>query len=141
VIFIDAAAIVAILLDEAEGPRLAAILDADPSRPLMTSVIAVWETTAALYRKKNMRMDEAEARVAEFLAAVEIEVVEVGATDLPLALIAFDRYGRHRHPDPAGRNKALNLADCFHYACAKSRRASVLTTDAGFELTDLDQAR
>jgi ribonuclease VapC len=141
VIFLDAAAIVAILLDEPDGPRLAAILDADSSRPRMTSVIAVWETTAALYRKKNIRMDEAEVLVAEFLAAIDVEVVEFATNDLSRALIAFDRYGRHRHPDPADRNKALNLADCFHYACAESHDASLLTTDGGFALTDLALAR
>ena len=32
----------------------------------------------------------------------------------------------------------LNLADCFHYACAKHYGASVLSTADEFRFTDLD---
>jgi ribonuclease VapC len=52
-------------------------------------------------------------------------------------LQAFERYGRHRYP-VNDRNSALNLADCFHYASATSRGASILTKDTGFALTDLE---
>lgn len=137
--FVDASAMVAILLQEADGERLAAVIDAAPS-PLVTNVIAVWETVAAIYRKKNMPLAVAEARVADFLAFADIEALSVAPNDLALALAAFDRYGRHRYPDPADRNKGLNLADCFHYACAKARDIPILTTDEGFALTDLPKA-
>lgn len=138
--FVDAAAMVAILLQEPDGERLAATLDSARSRPV-TNVIAVWETVAAIYRKKNMPLAVAEARVADFLEAAEIEMLNAAPNDLPLALAAFDRYGRHRYPNPADRNKkGLNLADCFHYACAKARDVPILTTDEGFSPTDLPKA-
>jgi ribonuclease VapC len=138
-VFVDASAMVAILLQEPEGERLAAAIDSAPSR-LVTNVIAVWETVAAIYRKKNMPLGVAEARVADFLAAAGIETLNVAPNDLALALAAFDRFGRHRYPNPADRNKGLNLADCFHYACARARGVPILTTDEGFALTDLLKA-
>jgi ribonuclease VapC len=139
-VFVDASAMVAILLQEADGQRLAAVIDAAPAGRCITDVIAVWETAAAIYRKKNMPMDAAEALVADFIAAADIQVLAASPEDLTLALAAFGRYGRHRYTEPADRNKGLNLADCFHYACAKGRRVPILTTDAGFALTDLLRA-
>jgi ribonuclease VapC len=104
-------------------------------RPI-TSVVAAWEATAGLFRKKRIPMAEAEARVREFLETAEIQVLSISSGELSAALQAFDRYGRHRYPD-AERNSALNLADCFHYATAKSYRVPILTKDAGFALTDV----
>jgi ribonuclease VapC len=138
--FVDASAMLAILLQEAEGETLAAAIDA-ASTPRVTNVIAVWETVAAIHRKKSMPMSVAEARVAEFLAAAGIETLNAETSDLSLALAAFDRYGRHRGPSVADRDKGLDLADCFHYACAKARGLPILTTDEGFALTDLPTAR
>lgn len=134
--FIDASAMVAILLQEANGEGIAAVIDA-ASTPLATNVIAAWETAAAIHRKKNMPIALAQMRVTEFLAAAGIETLDAGKEELPLALAAFERYGSHRYPLPADRNKGLNLADCFHYAAAKSRGLPILTTDEGFALTDL----
>jgi ribonuclease VapC len=137
--FVDASAMVAILLQEVEGERLTAEIDS-ASSPLVTNVIAVWETAAALQRKKNMPISVAEGCVMSFLAISGIEMSETSASELSLALMAFDRYGRHRYPSPADRNKGLNLADCFHYASARSRSVPMLTTDEGFALTDLPTA-
>jgi ribonuclease VapC len=134
--FVDASAMAAILLQEAEGERLAAEVDA-ASTPLVTNVIAVWETTAAIHRKKDIPISVAENSVLAFLSIAAVEMLATSPSELSLALAAFDRYGRHRYPSPADRNKGLNLADCFHYASAKSRGIPILTTDEGFMLTDL----
>lgn len=133
--FIDASAMVAILLQEAEGERLARAIDSDAAP--FTNVIAVWETAAALHRKHDLEMPAAQAIVDEFMEAAGMEVLPVSQAELGLALAAFAAHGRHRYPDPADRNKGLNLADCFYYASARSRRAAILTTDEGFAATDL----
>jgi ribonuclease VapC len=135
-VFVDASAMVSILLQEAGGERLAEVIDAPPSASLVTNVIAVWET----YRKKSSPLSVAEARVEGFLAAANIQLLAAAPSELAFASAAFDRYGRHRYPNAADRNKGLNLADCFHYACAKSRNVPILTTDEGFALTDLPKA-
>ena len=131
---------VAILLQEAGSERLAEVIDAPSSAPLVAKVIAVWEAVAAISRKKSMPLSVAEARVQDFLAAANIQLLAAAPSDLALALAAFDRYGRHRYPNAADRNKGLNLVDCFHYACAKSRNVPILSTDEGFALTDLPKA-
>jgi ribonuclease VapC len=133
--FVDASAILAILTDEPEAEALAGVLDAARSRRPITSVLAVWESAVGLFRQKRIPMAEAEARVQEFLEIAGIHVLPVTNKELSVALQAFDRYGRHRYPD-AERNRALNLADCFHYASAKSYRTSILHKDSGFALTD-----
>jgi len=135
--FVDASAIIAIMTEEAGAETLAASLDNGRSKRPLTSAIAVWEATVGLYRKKNIPMAEAEARVQEFLELCSIQVVSVSTRETTIALQAFDRYGRHRYPEN-DRNSALNLADCFHYAAAKAYRAPILTKDAGFSMTDIE---
>lgn len=134
--FVDASAVIAILTGEHDARALAAALDSHREPAPITSDIAVWEAVAGLYRKKRIPIEEAELRVQEFLEAARIAVAVVSEEERRLALRAFDRYGRHRYSD-AERNRALNLADCFHYAVAKLNRVSILTKDDGFALTDL----
>ena len=55
----------------------------------------------------------------DFLAAANIQLLAAAPSELAFALAAFDRYGRHRYPNAADRNKALNLADCFHLRLRK----------------------
>jgi ribonuclease VapC len=52
---------------------------------------------------------------------------EIGA----LAIDAFARYGKGRHP------AALNMGDCFSYACAKSRALPILCKGDDFARTDV----
>ena len=132
--FIDASAITAILAHEPERNAFLAAIDAPGKK--FTSVLAVWETTVALARVMRLPMNVAEQEVQSFLDTAEIIVLPNVPADLPDALQAYDRYGRHRYPD-IERNKALNLADCFHYASTKAQGAEILTKDAGFALTDL----
>ncbi|MBZ9604391.1 type II toxin-antitoxin system VapC family toxin [Phyllobacterium chamaecytisi] len=134
--FVDASVMVAILLKEPGAETYAGHLE-DTDSQLITSVIAVWETTAALFGKKGIAMSQAQSLVTAFINETSIEVVAISNDDLSFALQAFERYGRHQYPAD-NRNSALNLADCFHYASAKSHRAPILTKDAGFALTDLE---
>ena len=134
--FVDASVIIAIMTGEPGAEGLAAHIDAARTKRPVTSVLAAWEATVGLYRKKHIPMVEAEARVQEFIEAAGIQLLSIEPRELPTALQAFERYGRHRYPD-SERNSALNLANCFHYATAKSCRAPILTKDAGFALTDV----
>lgn len=130
--FIDACAIIAILSDEAEGPRVSdAIVNA---KQRFTSPVAILETALGLARpdKFNMSVDAIEPIVLEFLETRGIEV-----RDLPpaqratsLALSAAHRYRQGRH--------GMNLGDCLHYACAKYYRVPILATHDEFRDTDLE---
>jgi ribonuclease VapC len=134
--FVDASVIIAIMIGEPESEHLAAAMEAVREERPHTSVIAVWEAIVTIYRRKSVSMAEAEARVQEFLDLTNTQILPITVQELSPALQAFERYGQHHYPD-TDRNKALNLADCFHYAVAKSQRASILTKDIGFALTDV----
>jgi ribonuclease VapC len=137
-VFIDASVVVALLLREATAPTILRRLKAYESSALVTNVIAVWEIFAAIRSKRIGSFGAVEAIVAEAIASMEIETLPISLPDLSQALNAFDRYGRHRYPDPRERNKGLNIADCFHYASAKSLRIPIFTLDEGFTQTDLE---
>ena len=60
-----------------------------------------------------------------------IRFVEIGAREFEIASEAFARFGKGRHP------AALNMGDCFAYACAKANKASLLFIGDDFTKTDI----
>ena len=93
--------------------------------------MSYWETAAALCR--SYRFDPAGARKAldDFLTGIGSRLVSIGAAESAIALDAYEIYGRGRHP------AALNMGDCFAYACAKAAGARLLYKGGDFALTDL----
>ncbi len=63
-----------------------------------------------------------------------IDIVAVDRDQAELAIGAFRRFGRGRHP------AALNFGDCFTYALAESRQLPVLFVGDDFGMTDLPAA-
>ncbi len=126
---IDASALVAILLREPDARALAASIAAAKSP--FTSPIALFETTAALMRVNAWSAEEAESAVRELLATASIRVCPISDEIASAAIDAFGRFGKGRHP------AALNLGDCFAYACAKSYNAQLLYKGDDFTRTDL----
>lgn len=138
--FVDASAIIAMMTEEPEAETFATLLDRVEPSSRITSVVAAWEAAAGLLRKKRITIAEAEDRVREFMDQAGIQLVAVTPAELTAALQAYDRYGRHRYSEKE-RHRALNLADCFHYACAKKRRIPILHKDEGLSLTDIMSIR
>lgn len=69
--------------------------------------------------------------------SVDMFLVSVGAETMPIdtdigaaAIAAFARFGKGRHP------AALNMGDCFAYACAGSRGLPLLCKGDDFARTD-----
>jgi ribonuclease VapC len=129
--FVDAAAIVAILAAESEADRCAAAITAasDP----FTSPIAVWEAVISLARPDKFgRIDRAQTAVHRLLDDCGIELRQMPppaeAASISTEAARLYRSGRRR----------LNLADCFHYACARHYGAAILSTDDEFRFTDLE---
>lgn len=127
--FIDASAIVAILAREAGAEDLEARLDAAPQR--FTSAMAIYEASLALARLRALSITGALELVTRFLRAAGAEVAMIGEDEAALALDAFERFGRGRHP------AALNMGDCFAYACARRLDAPLLYKGDDFSQTDL----
>jgi ribonuclease VapC len=132
--FLDAAAIVAMLSDEAEAARCAAAL-IDAVEPI-TSPIAVWEAVVALARpdKLGVSLDITEPLVLRFLEDRGVQIRDLSEARKAVAggLEAARRFRR----GPL----RLNLADCFHYACARHYRVPILSTAEEFRFTDIETA-
>jgi ribonuclease VapC len=128
-IFIDASALIAIITGEEGADRLADMLDEDRQR--LCSALSIWETVAGLCRSYTFSVATARARVQEFLDGGGIRIVEIGEKEADLATDAYAQFGKGRHA------AALNMGDCFAYACAKSNRARLLYKGDDFAKTDL----
>lgn len=124
--FVDASAIVAILLPEPTGDALFATLLNQPTR--MTSAIAIWEATARLEREHAP--EAVRRQLLGFLEDTNIEVVPIGAPEARIASLAGIRYN-------TGKYK-LNMGDCFAYACAKSNGVPLLFVGIDFTKTDVN---
>ncbi|MEX0955559.1 MAG: type II toxin-antitoxin system VapC family toxin [Rhizobiaceae bacterium] len=130
--FIDASALTALLTDEDDARELLSRLQ--QTRTRMTSPLAVWETAIAVARITDLPIRDASLAVDEYLKLIEIEVVAVPPQTASIALDAFDRYGKGRHP------ARLNFGDCFAYACARNLRQPLMFKGADFPLTDIEAA-
>ena len=130
--FVDAAAIVAIIGDEPEADRCAAAISATDKR--MTSPIAVWEAAVALARadKFDVPVERTASLVNAFLDQRQIAILDLPSAPVALAL-SLEAAQRFR----AGPGR-LNLADCFHYACARHHGVPMLSTADEFRFTDLE---
>lgn len=128
--FVDASAMVAILTEEPAGPALAKRLAQAAGRA--TSAIAIWETVIRLMSKSTLSEEEAYAKISQFLALSAIKVAAIGRNEARLATQAFANYGKGRHP------AALNMGDCFAYACAKTNEMPLLYIGNDFSQTDVN---
>jgi ribonuclease VapC len=130
--FIDASALTAMLVDERDASELLARVQNYALR--ITSPLAVWETVLAVARILGLEVKVAEAAVEEFLVLTGISVEPVPAEVRSVAVDAFERFGKGRHP------AALNFGDCFAYACAKQVGVPLLYKGNDFSQTDIEPA-
>jgi ribonuclease VapC len=68
------------------------------------------------------------------LARRHVTVIAFDSALLPIARLAFDRYGRGRH------RAGLNFGDCMAYAVAKANDVPLLFKGNDFALTDIRPA-
>jgi ribonuclease VapC len=130
--FIDASALTAMLTDEDEARELLARLHQAATR--LTSPLAVWEAAIAVARVLSLPISEASEAVESYLALMEIKMVQVPPETARIALDAFDRYGKGRHP------ARLNFGDCFSYACARHLGEPLMFKGTDFPQTDIEAA-
>lgn len=130
--FVDASAIVAILLREPKFETRADRLRTY-ERPL-TNGIAVYEAVLAIARDRPS-MNDAEASVWSFVSLAAIEIVPITNDVTKAALSAFARYGKGR-----GHPARLNLGDCFAYASARTHGVPLLFVGNDFVHTDIPSA-
>ena len=129
---VDASALTAMLTDESDARLLLSRLQCYPKRT--TTPLAVWETVIAVARIPGLPMRDADSAVEDYLKLMGIVVVAVAAETRTLAIDAFDRYGKSRHP------AALNFWDCFAYAGARHEAVPLLYKGDDFPQTDIEVA-
>ena len=126
---VDASALCAILLDEEESRALSGRVSQE--RNVSTHPVSFYETVTALVRENSLSVSDATEAASEFLRVAEISLVPIGQREMLMALEAFSRYGKGRHP------AKLNMGDCFSYAVAKLRGMPLLYKGDDFAQTDL----
>jgi len=126
---IDTSAVIACLFSEPECDAFAEAIDADPVR--LISVVGFVEASMVLLGRKRA---EGLSDLRAFLDDGEIQRVAVDARQADLAVDAFRRFGRGRHP------AALNIGDCFAYALAKATGEKLLFKGGDFARTDVASA-
>jgi predicted nucleic acid-binding protein len=116
---LDASALMAFFEDRAGGEKVEELLSkaADAKRPLLMSVVNWGEVHYAIWRAHGEKV--ANSKLQE-TGQLPIELVDV---DAELARLAASLKAQHNFP----------YADCFAAALAKTRKATLLTSDKDFE--------
>ena len=127
--FIDASAICSILLRENDTAVLSRKLETSGAK--RTSALAVWESAVALTKQADLPPAQALSIVRRFLTNSGIEIVAIPPEAGDLAVSAFERFGKGRHP------ARLNIGDCFAYALAKESGEPLLFKGGDFAATDV----
>lgn len=127
-IAVDASAIVAILLNETEGPGFRERLLV--SENVRISPVGYWEAAVRLYR---FRGESGVADLDQLLSHLRITVAPATNRTATIAVEAEAKFGKRT---PA----KLNLGDCFAYALAKELDAPLLFKGDDFTRTDIGAA-
>jgi ribonuclease VapC len=131
-IFVDASALVSIIAREADASALGRVLAG--GAPIISSAISVWETVTALCKNHRYSNEDARTAVADLFKDLQIKYVPIGERESELAALAYEKFGKGRHA------AALNMGDCFAYACAKANNAKLLFKGDDFAKTDIAAA-
>lgn len=123
---IDSSALVAIMLGESEKPAFIEAIAADSTR--IAGAPTVFETSMVLLSRRG-EVGLAEFRA--FYARAAIQTTGFEPEQLDLAIDAFRRFGKGRHP------AALNYGDCLSYALSKATGEPLLFKGGDFPRTDV----
>ena len=126
---IDTSALMAVLNREPEGPAFREAIRLAPNR-LISAATRVEAAIVAVSRRGEAGLDLLDA----LLSALKLHVVPVTDEHASLAIQAFQRFGKGRHP--AG----LNFGDCFSYALAMATGEPLLFKGEDFAHSDVKRA-
>ncbi len=126
---IDSPALLAILFDEQERPAFCTAIDADSTR--LASAATLLECSMVVLGRLG---EPGGAELGALIRAADIEAAPFGAGQVEIAVDAFRRFGKGRHP--AG----LNFGDCFSYVLAKATGEPLLFKGDDFIHTDVTAA-
>jgi ribonuclease VapC len=125
-VIVETSAVVAVVLGEPDAERFVEALTV----PALRLISAANLVEAGIVVEARQGPDAARD-LAYLLEEVAIDVEPVDAAQARLAVDAWRRFGKGRHP--AG----LNLGDCFAYALARHRGEPLLFKGNDFTQTDV----
>jgi ribonuclease VapC len=129
-VIVDSSALVAILTGEPDAEELNDLLSS-AARPAL-SVANYLEAAIVLDRHPARGAGE---RLDRYLAAGQVEFVEVTESQARIARVAYRNFGRG-----GGHPAGLNFGDCFAYALAIERDEPLLYKGDDFKHTDVRSA-
>ena len=130
--FIDASAVVAMVAREPDAEALRLKLKARKKR--LISPVSIFEAALAMRRLREIAPNDAFDLVSGFVKIYAVRQITIEPRIGELALQAFEIFGKGRH------KAALNMGDCFAYACAKAHRVPLLCKGDDFVHTDIELA-
>jgi ribonuclease VapC len=125
-LILDSSAILAILLRQPQADRLIEQVQATPTKAVGTPTLA--ETGIVLVAKIGI---SGRTLLSRFLEEASVELLPFTNKHWPIAVEAFSRFGKGRHP------AALNFGDCLTYATARLADDALLCIGDDFPQTDL----
>jgi ribonuclease VapC len=126
---VDSSALLAVILNEPDEPRIAAaMMDA----PALRMSAANWVESAIIVDAHRDRAIQ--SRFDDLLEALRLEVEPVTLEDAHRCRAAYSDYGKGYH------RARLNYGDCFAYALAKRRGEPLLFKGNDFSQTDIEPA-
>jgi ribonuclease VapC len=123
---IDSSALIAIMIGEPERRRFIDAITSAETR--LVGAPTMMEASMVVLSRTG---EEGLRDLRDFCARGDVETAAFGPEHLDLAIDAFRRFGKGRHP--AG----LNLGDCFSYALAMATGEPLLFKGDDFSRTDV----
>ena len=124
---IDTSAVLAILQEEPESPRIREAIEVDPIR--LMSAATHLETSMVV----EARFGEHGGRELDLMLHVaQVELVSVDREQAEVAREGFRCFGKGRH------RAGLNFGDCFSYALARVTGEPLLFKGGDFVHTDVE---
>lgn len=129
-VVVDSSSLAAVVLGEPDAERHLAVLTANAGDVHLSAASAV-ELGIVVAAKQEA---EATEDLQRLIALIGVTTVPFDADQAAVAVAAWRRFGKGRHP--AG----LNLGDCFSYALAAVSGSALLFTGGDFSQTDVRSA-
>lgn len=126
---LDTSAIIALLTEEPDAPRIFTVLEQAEARGIGAPTLS--ETGVVL----GMKLGFSQRLLQRFIQEFSIIVMPFSDPHWQTAVLAYERFGKGRHP------VKLNFGDCLSYAFAKLSRQPLLCKGGDFLQTDLELVR
>ena len=124
---VDSSVLVAIVLGESDAEALLTRLTSH-EQPVRVSAVSLVESSIVVEARQG---PDAARDLQLLLTGVGAEVIPVTEDQAVLAVAAWRRFGKGRHP------AALNLGDCFTYTLARAVDEAMLFKGEDFAQTDV----